>query len=165
MATDKEILHPDGTLLSKRQARFFELLADGLRVQDAELLAGMAGGAIGTALIEAREAAGAGRKPSGFGTALLVWDAKNRAKEKQVEEDLLDEGGMPAVQILKERKKDRRAGIKEDDGLDATSCGEECRKALEFQRLFNEGMDRVREGAAKRAMAKRKAAKSPPRAR
>ena len=90
MPTDLESLLQNGTILTQRQRRFLELLEDGLRIVDAELLSGMPSGAVASAAQKARDAAAEGRKPDSFGGTLLLIEARGRAREKNVEENLLD---------------------------------------------------------------------------
>ena len=146
MASDLQSLLQSGTILTQRQVRFLELLEDGLRIVDAELLSGLPSGAVAEAAQKAREDAAAGRKPESFGGTLLLIEARGRAREKNVEETLLDEGGTAAVAILKARRSDRRAGI-EDEHMSSSTCGPECAENAKFRQAFNEGFKRVQERA------------------
>ena len=146
MASDLQSLLQSGTILTQRQVRFLELLEDGLRIVDAELLSGLPSGAVAGAAQKAREDAAAGRKPESFGGTLLLIEARSRARERTVENQILDDGGSPAVAILKARRSDRRAGI-QDEHMSSSTCGPECAENAKFRQAFNEGFKRVQERA------------------
>ena len=140
------LLQGSGTILTQRQVRFLELLEDGLRIVDAELLSCLPSGAVAAAAQKAREDAAAGRKPESFGGTLLLIEARGRAREKNVEENLLDGGGTAALAVLKERKRDRRAGV-QDEHMSSSTCGPECAENAKFRAAFNEGFRRVQKRA------------------
>ena len=150
MASDLQSLLKSGTLLTQRQTRFLELLEESrLRIVDAELLSGLPSGAVAAAAQKAREDAAAGRKPEPFGGTLLLIEARSRARERTVEENLLDQAlqnPAAAVAVLKERKRDRRAGV-QDELMSGSTCSAVCAENAKFRQAFVEGFRRVQERA------------------